>query len=263
MTKAHFLLTNDDGISAKGLYHLWNGIKHLADVTIVAPDSQKSGTSQALTLEKTLKITPVDWEDNTPAYKVSGTPVDCVKLALRALHCKPTLILSGVNLGHNLGRTLLYSGTVGAIIEGVFSGIPGIAFSYFREDQDSYDHVEKYIGPIVEYLMDMSIPEGTFYNINFPEHLDQDIKGFKVAPHGRSAWEAIYTLEKSSSESHYTHGGQWIQHLSDKDTDCRYNKKGFITASPIKVAELTDFQLLQSQKQNFEKFIAKKFNFSP
>ncbi len=192
MTRNHFLLINDDGISSSGLYHLWNGIKELGDVTIVAPDTQRSGASQALTLGQ-LKVAQVDWEGNTKAYKVAGTPVDCVKLALRALDCKPTMILSGVNSGHNLGRTLLYSGTVGGIIEGVYNGIPGAAFSYFREDKARYDHVEKYITPIVEYLLSLSFPSGTFYNVNFPEHVDEQIKGFKLTPNGRSNWEAIIT----------------------------------------------------------------------
>ncbi len=259
-SRPHFLLTNDDGIQARGLKHLYEGIKNLGDVTIVAPSSQKSGASQSLTLGS-LNVTSVDWEDNVKAYQVSGTPVDCVRAALQILNCKPTMILSGVNLGHNLGRTLLFSGTCGAVIEGVYSGIPGAAFSYFREDQDEYDHVEKYIAPIVEYLLDLQIPSGTFYNINFPEHLDEEIKGFKVAPHGISNWSSAFKPSEKI-ESQFISADFWKRHDKDIDSDCHFNELGYITASPIQISELTDFDILQKQKDSFEAYVSNKFRFN-
>lgn len=263
MTKPHFLLINDDGISSKGLYHLWKGVKDLGDVTIVAPDSQKSGTSQAFTLGSLLKVTEVKWEDqSTKAYKVAGTPVDCVKLALRALNCNPTMILSGVNCGHNLGRTILFSGTVGGIIEGIYNGIPGAAFSYFREDQPEYAHVEQYITPIVEYLLALKFPEDTFYNINFPEHIEQEIKGFKLTPHGRSNWEANYEQIPHEKDLLFCHGGSWLRHEEDIDTDCYYNKQGYITASPINITELTHKQFLENQRAQFESFVSERCKFN-
>lgn len=251
--RPHFLLTNDDGIDSTGMRYLWESIYEFADITIIAPDRQKSGSGAGMTLDS-ITITPVAWEGSTQAYKVSGTPVDCIKAGLSILlEHPPTMILSGINHGSNAGRTILFSGTVGGVIEGVLRNIPGIAFSYWKDDTSAFGHIKKYIWPIVKYLSSCDIPKGSFYNVNFPEHDEKEIKGLKVVPHGYSNW-----IEKPKKQPHpeghllYSMYGEWTDHLEPEGTDVHYLKQGYITASPIQVAQLTDFNMLQQHKDGFE-----------
>lgn len=254
MEKPHFLITNDDGIHSPGILYLWEAIKDFADVTIIAPDREKSGASASVTIES-LIITPVHDFGSTEAYKVSGTPVDCVKVGLSILMKKrPTMILSGINLGTNSGRTILFSGTVGGVIEGVIRNVPGIAFSYWKYDTTAFSYVKKYVWPIVKYLSESTIPQGSFYNVNFPGHEENEIKGLKVVPHGHSTW-----IEQPTKANHpegllmYNMNGEWIDHHEPEGTDVHYLKKGYITAAPIHIGQLTDFSMLDLHKEGFEK----------
>ena len=120
MSKKPFLLiTNDDGIRAPGIKHLWESVKDHADVAIVAPLVEKSGCGMSITWTKPLHIQEISWESNIPAWSISGTPADCVKMAIAILlDRRPDFIISGINRGSNAGRTVFYSGTVGGVIEG-------------------------------------------------------------------------------------------------------------------------------------------------
>lgn len=128
--KPHLLIINDDGIHAPGIKHLWKTLVDDFDLTIVAPASEKSGMGIAITVREPLHIDRVFWEKETPAWKITGTPADCVRLGISViLKQKPDLIVSGINQGSNTGTTVLASGTVGAVIEGALRNVPGIAFS--------------------------------------------------------------------------------------------------------------------------------------
>lgn len=258
--KLHLLLTNDDGIDSAGIRYLWEGLKDKANITIIAPDKERSGSGAAATFDR-ITITPVNWESPAKAYKVSGTPVDCVRTALSILlDTPPDMIISGINHGTNSGRTIVYSGTIGAVIEGVLRNIPGIAFSYWKYNTSAFNHTAKYIWPIVDYLSKQPTPHGSFYNVNFPEHLDEEIKGLKVVPHGFSGW-----VENPKQQSHpdgllhYSMHGTWTDHLEPEGTDVHYLKQGYITAAPIHIAQLTDFNLLKSDKADFERSFQEYF----
>ncbi|MBM3192541.1 MAG: 5'/3'-nucleotidase SurE [Chlamydiae bacterium] len=251
--KLHVLLTNDDGIESAGLRYLWEGLKDNVDITVIAPDKERSGSGAAATLDR-IVITPTSWYDTTTkAYKVSGTPVDCVRAGLSILlPTPPDMILSGINHGTNSGRTIVFSGTIGGVIEGVLRNIPGIAFSYWNYDTSDFGHTAKYIWPIVDYLSKQTMPHGSFYNVNFPKHLDQEIKGLKVVPHGFSNW--IEQPEPfPSEEGHYSMRGVWVDHNEPEGTDVHYLKQGYVTASPIHIAQLTDFAVLDNHKEPFER----------
>lgn len=251
--RPHFLLTNDDGIDSTGIRYLWESLQEFADITIIAPDREKSGAGASVTFDH-LVITPVPWEAPTQAYKVSGTPVDCIKVGLSILmKHPPTMIISGINLGANAGGTILFSGTVGGVIEGTLRHIPGIAFSYWKYNTPIFSHVKKYIWPIVKYLSSCGFPKGSFYNVNFPGHDEKDVKGLKVVPQGLSNW-VERPQKKPHPEGHlfYNMQGEWIDHLEPEGTDVHYLKQGYITASPIQVIQLTDFQTLQKHKEDFE-----------
>ncbi len=137
--KPTLLVTNDDGIMAPGLKYLWEAISSIADVYIVAPSIEQSGVGLAITIRNPIQILPTPWENGARAWTVTGTPADCVRLGMSVLmESPPDLIVSGINRGANSGRNVLYSGTVGGVIEGVLRNIPGIAFSCVDFDNPDY-----------------------------------------------------------------------------------------------------------------------------
>src|SRR5262249_28069062 len=138
--RPYILVTNDDGVHAPGIKHLWTALAEVADVVVVAPVSEQSAVSLSITVRHPLRIEKMEWPwaKEAQVWTINGTPADCVKLALSViLPHPPQLIVSGINRGNNAGRNILYSGTVAAVIEGVMHNIPGIAFSvanYFHPD---------------------------------------------------------------------------------------------------------------------------------
>lgn len=262
--KYHFLLTNDVGIDSKGLQALYEAVKDFARVTVVAPDRCRSGSGLAFTYTSPLTILPVDWKDGVKAYSVSGTPVDCVKTALSILlkDDLPDMVLSGINYGTNSGGTILSSGTIGCAIEAVLQNIPGVAFSRWAYDSDEFSYLCKYILPMIEYLIHPPIPKGTIYNVNFPNVDEKDFKGLKVAKHGNSRWmEDPVKHDHPEGHMHYQLDGIWKDHLEDEDSDVFYLNQGYITASPLYVANLTNHDVLRDHKDDFETHFHKKFNF--
>lgn len=250
--RLHVLLTNDDGIHAPGLKHLWRALIDHCDVTIAAPASEKSGVGLGITLYHPLQINAEPWEKNTKAWKITGTPADCVRLSLSVLlDEKPDLIVSGINKGGNFGRSILYSGTIGGAIEGTLRRVPSIAFSCEDFDQPDYESAEKYIYPIVEYLTEHPFTPGTLLNINFP--MKTPFKGLRFARQGKGYWIES-PAERTHPEGHtyYWLGGKWAHHDEHEDSDVALLKQGYITASPIHVDELTDHALFKERKHHFE-----------
>ena len=196
-----------------------------------------------------LHIFKVKWEKDTPAWKVTGTPTDSVKLALSViLKRKPDLIVSGINRGSNAGRNVLYSGTVACAIEGVLRNIPSIAFSCEDLNDPDYERTLKYIPSIVEHFLKNKPPFGTLINVTFPTN-SLEIKGFKMARQGQSRWFEVPD-ERTHPEGHsYCWlGGMWNVHEEEEDSDTHLLKEGYITAVPIHVNELTDRKYLEDQK---------------
>ena len=175
--KRKILLVNDDGIRADGLALLARLASRLGEVTVAAPDSQCSAMSHRITVHGELRVKKVDFPaGGVTAYSVSGTPADCVKVALHYLLSeKPDIVFSGINRGYNAGVDILYSGTVGAAMEALVNGIPAIAFS--NEANDVWDAAEKYLLPITEKLLAMPIARNRIWNVNFPGKAPEKIRG--------------------------------------------------------------------------------------
>jgi len=253
--KPKILITNDDGIDAPGLWHLWHALKDKAELYIVAPSTQKSGVGLSLTLHKPITINPVKWEDSTSAWKVSGTPADCIRFGLRiVLDHKPDLIVSGINQGSNAGRNVLYSGTIGGVTEGALRGIPGIAFSSVEFDNPRYELIEPHILPIVEHFLEHPLSSGTILNVNFPTAFDS-FKGMRLARQGRGLWvedpdERIHP----NGDPYYWHGGIWSHHDEHEESDVALLSEGYVTAVPIHVDEMTDHSFLEMRKSHFEDY---------
>ncbi|MCX6986850.1 MAG: 5'/3'-nucleotidase SurE [Chlamydiae bacterium] len=253
--KPSILITNDDGIYAPGIKHLWKALHDSCDLTIAAPASEKSGVGMCLTLWDPIHIHPVNWDNNTPAWKISGTPADCVRLATsQLLTTTPDLVVSGINRGANSGRTVLYSGTVAGVIEASMRNIPGIAFSCQDYENPQYERFEKYIYPLVRYVLDHPLPPGCFLNVNFPQ--TQDVKGIKMTRQGMSLFkEDPQQRTHPDGYSYYWMSGKWQSYPEDDASDVTALEQGFISVSPIYVHELTHHQVIESRKKHFEEIL--------
>lgn len=254
--KPKILITNDDGVHARGIYNLWRAVKDIAEVVVVAPSSQKSATGQAASLTKPLKIHTIGtWPDNAKdIYSVNGTPADCVKLAINAIiGGNPDMIVSGINRGSNAGRNVINSGTIGGVIEGLLRGIPGIAFSCSDFEKQEFDGLELQVKKLVEHFIDNPPKKGSLYNVNFPTNISKDIKGIRMTKQGRGYW--IDTPEKRlhpEGVPYYWLGGTWNEHEEEKESDVALLKEGYATVVPIHIDQLTDMSMLQEHKAAFE-----------
>jgi 5'-nucleotidase len=257
--KPFILISNDDGIDAPGIKFLWQALYKKYDVAIAAPHIEKSGSSMATTMLKPLHIYKVNWENNTPAWKITGTPTDTIKLALSVLlKRKPDLIVSGINKGSNAGGNVLFSGTVACAIESSFRNILAIAFSCYDLNNPAYDVAVKYVSHFVDYFLKNRPEDGTLINVTFPKK-DLKIKGIKLASQGYGRWNETPS-ERLHPEGHYYYwlGGK-LEEIDEKrkDADTHLLEKGYITAVPIRVMELTDQDYLKNKKEDFENFFKK------
>lgn len=255
--KPKILITNDDGIFAPGIKALWQALAPHAQITIVAPMTDQSGTGVGVSFRTPLQTEQVTWEEGTTAWKVNGTPADCVKLSLRVLMKeKPDLIVSGINRGSNSGRTVLYSGTVGGVIEGAMRHIPGIAFSCEEFNNPNYQAASNYIYPLVKYVLEHPLPGGTLLNVNFPASTPSP-KGVRLARQGRGYWvenpdERIHP----EGNPYYWLGGRWDHHEEAEDSDVFLLKEGYVAVVPIHVSELTDHHQYESRKTTFNELFS-------
>ncbi len=251
--KPKILITNDDGIEARGIWHLWKALADKADITIIAPSVQKSGVGLGLTLHKPIRIDPVKWEDETPAWKVSGTPADCIRFGTRlVLEENPDLIVSGINHGSNAGRNVLYSGTIGGVIEGAMRNIPGIAFSSTEFENPRYELIEPHIYKIIDHILSHPLSPGSVLNVNFPTEYDT-FKGIKLARQGMGLWvEDPDERLHPSGETYFWHGGKWAHHDEHEESDVALLQAGYIAAVPLHVHQLTDHDFFKERKTFFE-----------
>ncbi|HBH24326.1 MAG TPA: 5'/3'-nucleotidase SurE [Cytophagales bacterium] len=186
------LVTNDDGISSRGLRLLISLMKKLGEVVVVAPDSPQSGMGHAITVGNTLRLNKSDIFEGIEAYQCSGTPADCVKLAKHwALKDrKPDLVVSGINHGSNTSISVIYSGTMSAALEGAIEDIPSIGFSVCDYSHEAeMGHVHDFVIKIAEQVLKYGLPRGIALNVNFPPKRNEPIKGIKICRQTRAKWQ--------------------------------------------------------------------------
>ncbi len=172
----NILITNDDGVNAPGIQALTEALSEIASVVVVAPDRDRSGASHSLTLSRPLSVTKI----RKDVYSVEGTPTDCVHLALTGLlEHQPDIVVSGINAGANMGDDVIYSGTVGAALEGRFLGFPSVAVSLTGEHRH-YQTAAIEVRRLVHYLQHTRLNKATTLNVNVPDILIEDIEGFEV-----------------------------------------------------------------------------------
>ena len=185
------LVVNDDGVTAPGIKALVEAVKGLGKVIVVAPDSPQSGMGHAITIGNPLRLEKVHlWNDEIEAYQCSGTPVDCVKLAVdKVLHRKPDLCVSGINHGSNSSINVIYSGTMSAAMEAAIEGIPAIGFSLLDYDFDAdFSAATFFAKQIAEKILTNKLPEHSLLNVNIPKLPTEKIKGVKVCRQSIAKW---------------------------------------------------------------------------
>ncbi len=223
MTKPLILVSNDDGITSRGIRKLVELMQQLGEVVVVAPDSPQSGMGHAITVGDTLRLTANTIFDDVEAYECSGTPADCVKLAKHHVlkDRKPDLVVSGINHGSNSSISVLYSGTMSAAIEGAIEGLPSIGFSLcdFSPSAD-LSHVDEYILKIASETLKKGIPKGIALNVNFPPKQKQSIKGVKVCRQANAKWEEEFDQRVDpNGREYYWMVGNFVNHDKGEDND--------------------------------------------
>lgn len=230
------LITNDDGIASKGILHLARIASALGDVVVVAPDAPQSGKSSAITVNTPLYVTPHAPVGDIKMFSTSGTPVDCVKLAMFAvLDRKPDLLLSGINHGSNAGVNNIYSGTMGATMEGCTIGIPSIGYSLLSHSADAdFDPLDQFISDITARVLSHGLPEGVCLNVNFPT--DCTPLGVKTVRAAKSHWTEEYaTYATPHGTPYYWLTGKLLNEEPDNpETDEYWLKRQYGTIVPIR-----------------------------
>ncbi|MCZ6498321.1 MAG: 5'/3'-nucleotidase SurE [Gammaproteobacteria bacterium] len=236
------LLSNDDGYQARGLRMLAEGLADLAEVTIVAPDRNRSGASNSLTLDAPLRVEQAE----TDVYYVNGTPTDCVHLAITGfLAEEPDMVIAGINHGANLGDDVLYSGTVAAAMEGRFLGLPSLAVSLALGDGQNFDTAVSIVRQCVSRMQHDPLPSDTILNINVPDLPERSLRGIRCTRLGcRHKSAPVIPARDSKDEPVYWVGPVGKGQDVGAGTDFHAVANGHISISPI-IVDLTDHKALE------------------
>jgi 5'-nucleotidase len=245
--KPLILVTNDDGISAKGLFSLFEAVKGFGEVVIVAPDSPQSGMGHAITINNPLRLDKVEIFDDVLAYSCSGTPVDCVKLGIyEVLKQKPDLIVSGINHGSNTSTNVLYSGTMSAAVEGAMENIPSIGFSLCNFDSDAdFSVAQKVVEQVVQKVLKEGMPEETCLNVNIPDVSFENFNGIKLCHQAKAFWEDSFDKRVDQfGRPYFWLTGHFLDQEKTNDTDLYWIDKGFASIVPTQF-DMTAYKALK------------------
>lgn len=243
----NILVSNDDGINAEGIRVLAKTLATKHNVIVVAPDSEKSASGHAITINNTLLLKKVDFEKNIEAFSLSGTPADCVKFAVSYFDkIKFDAVVGGINCGSNTGTDVLYSGTVSCAAEAVALKLKGVAVSSVARKNNNYQRAADFVLNNLEDFCRLE-SDNTVININVP---NGEIRGAVYTKLGLMIYNDRYQLIEDKDEKTFCLCGEPIEHdQNDEDCDVEYVKKGFITVTPI-LCSYTNFEILQNLKKS-------------
>lgn len=241
--KPVILVTNDDGINAKGIKALAEMAKQFGRVVVVAPDEGNSGMSHAITIKHPLRLKKHNWGDDIEAYSVNGTPVDCVKLAInQVFKHKPDMLLSGINHGSNSSVSVFYSGTMAAAIEGCLYEIPSIGFSLldYMPDAD-FTGAIMFGKQVIQNVLDNGIRNGVCLNVNIPAIPKDEVKGIKICRQNMGTWREEFDKRTDPRGTDYFWLTGYFQNDEPQaiDTDEHALSNGYVSIVPISI-DLTD-----------------------
>ena len=241
----HVLISNDDGVDAPGIRALAESLGRLGRVTVFAPDRDRSGASNSLTLDQPIRVRQIE----AGIYRVAGTPTDCVHLALCGmLKDDPDIVVSGINNAANLGDDVIYSGTVAAAMEGRFLGLPAIAVSLVSRDHqpEHFATAARAAALLVERLLVDPLPADTILNVNVPDRAWEELRGFEVTRLGhRHRAEPCLEQHDPRGRPVYWIGPPGPEQDAGPGTDFDAVRRGFVSITPIHV-DLTRFQALET-----------------
>ncbi|MEE9342779.1 MAG: 5'/3'-nucleotidase SurE [Gammaproteobacteria bacterium] len=236
------LISNDDGFQAPGIICLADALSNVADVTVVAPDRDRSGASNSLTLDSPIRARKMD----NGYTQVGGTPTDCVHLAITGLlESEPDMVVSGINSSGNLGDDVLYSGTVAAAMEGRFLGLPAIAVSLVTEKAEHYETAARVVVDLLARLKNHPLPSATILNVNVPDVPYDDLKGTQVTRTGhRHKSESVILQHDPRGKPIYWVGPAGAEQDAGEGTDFHAVREGYVSITPIHT-DLTHYAAIE------------------
>lgn len=242
------LVTNDDGILAPGIRTLISVMETIGEVIVVAPDKPQSAMGHAITINNTLFLDKISKEDDkTAEYSCSGTPVDCVKLAVNEiLKRKPDLCVSGINHGSNSSINVIYSGTMSAAVEAGIEGIPAIGFSLLDFDWNAdFEPVKEFVKKIALETLTNKLPLGVVLNVNFPKLKESEIKGIKVCRQAKAYYAQKFDKRQTPfGKDYYWLAGKFVNEDQGEDTDEWALANGYVSVVPVQF-DLTAHHTIQ------------------
>lgn len=248
MARPLILVTNDDSIVAPGIRALIEVMKELGEVVVVAPDSPQSAMGHAITINNTLKIEKIQLDkDIKQEYSCSGTPVDCVKIAINEiLKRKPDLCVSGINHGSNSSINVIYSGTMSAAVEAGIEGIPAIGFSLLDYSWEAdFEPIKTHVKQIASEVLKNGLPEGVILNVNFPKLSKEEIKGVKICRQAKAMWQEEFDKRTNpQGKEYYWLTGKFVNLDKGTDTDEWALENGYISIVPVQF-DLTAHHAMQ------------------
>ena len=263
----HILVTNDDGVMAPGLFALAKEMRDFGKVSVLAPDHNWSGGGHVKTLERAMRVTKVRLADGTDAYACDGAPSDCVALATLGYFKEPVdLVVSGINVGANLGHDVTYSGTVTAAMEAGIAGVPGIAVSLevpegYLEEID-FGPAARAAQQVVQQVIENGLPAEILLNVNVPFLSDDQIQGFRLTRQGLRVYHSrLDERIDPRGRPYYWIGGEAPTGVPERGTDIGALAKGYISVTPLQL-DLTAYQVMtnitswQLQGQSNRKFFS-------
>lgn len=249
MNKPLILVTNDDSIVSPGIRTLIEVMKTIGNVVVVAPDSPQSAMGHAITINNTLHIDKVKLDPELEhEYSCSGTPVDCVKIAVNEiLKRKPDLCVSGINHGSNSSINVIYSGTMSAAVEAGIEGIPAIGFSHLDYSwETNLEPIKKWVKKITLEVLEKGLPEGVVLNVNFPKEKAGAIKGVKVCRQAKANWEEKFDKRTNpQGKEYYWLSGEFVNKDKGQDTDEWALENSYVSIVPVQF-DLTAHHAIQT-----------------
>jgi len=248
------LITNDDGISSPGIRNLVEAVKDLGKVVVVAPDKPQSGMGHAITIGVPLRLNKVNYFEGIESYQCTGTPVDCVKLAVdKVLHHKPDICLSGINHGANHSINVIYSGTMSAAVEAAIESIPSIGFSLLDYALEAdFTASRKYARMIVQQMLHSeSLDKHTVLNVNIPIASSEEIKGIKICRQAYAKYEEDF-LERLDphGRKYYWLTGEFVNFDEGTDTDVWALANNYVSVVPVQF-DMTHYLLKEKLEKNW------------
>jgi 5'-nucleotidase len=249
MKRPLILVTNDDSIIAPGIRTLIEVMKTIGEVIVVAPDSPQSAMGHAITINSTLHLDKIKLDtDLEHEYSCSGTPVDCVKIAVHEiLKRKPDLCVSGINHGSNSSINVIYSGTMSAAVEAGIEGVPAIGFSHVDYSWDTdFEPIKEYVKKISLEVLENGLPEGVILNVNFPKANKEPIKGIKICRQAKAMWKEKFDKRTNpQGKEYYWLTGEFVNQDKGQDTDEYALENGYISIVPVQF-DLTAHHAIQT-----------------